>query len=117
MYFYRYSLFMEYAKELQGYFYIKAKIEGKKFKGELLPWYKGFKGSFRYNTDGKLEILGVVKQINSTKYVIEELPIFVEYSSYIDTLDKLIEKRAFANVGTSDNRNNRFCHKSICPFH
>lgn len=73
--------------------YIKAKIEGKKFKGSLLPWYKGFKGSFRYNEEGKLEIIGVVKQINTTNYVIEELPIFMEYASYIDVLDKLIENK------------------------
>jgi len=31
--------------------------------------------------------------------------------------DELIKQSALANVGTSDNRNNRFCHKFICPFH
>lgn len=77
--------------------YIKAKIEGKEFKGSLLPWFKGFKGSFRYNETGGLEILGVVKNIHTTKWVIEELPVFVEYSSYIDTLEKLIENKTIVD--------------------
>ncbi len=73
--------------------YIKAKLEGKKYKKPLMPYYKGFNGSFRYNEEGKLEILGTVKQINATNYVIEELPIFMEYTSYINILDKLVEDK------------------------
>lgn len=76
--------------------YINAKISGKKTP-KLMPWYKGFNGSFRYTNEGKLEIVGVVKQINQTNYVIEELPIFLEYTQYIDILDRLVENKVIVD--------------------
>lgn len=73
--------------------YIKAKLDGKESKVKLLPWYKGFNGTFRYNAEGKLEVTGCIERIHTTKYFITELPIFVSYTSYIDTLDKLVESK------------------------
>jgi DNA gyrase/topoisomerase IV subunit A len=81
--------------------YIKSVITGKKYRSEFLPFYSGFKGIFTYVTEESgekvLECHGLVKQINSTNYIIEELPIGIDYTKYIEILEKLVEAGVIQN--------------------
>lgn len=72
--------------------YIKKKLNGvEKPRMQLLPFWKNFKGSSRYNSEGSLEILGCVDMVNTTTYKVTELPIATSYVSYCTFLDKLEE--------------------------
>ena len=72
--------------------YIKKKLNGTEHpRMQLLPYWKNFKGSSRYNAEGGLEILGCVEMVNMTSYKITELPITTSYVSYCKFLDKLEE--------------------------
>ena len=72
--------------------YIECKLNNKKFKGDLLPWFKGFTGNVKYNTETeKIECYGKIEKVNTTTYIISELPIGIEYSKYIDILEKLCD--------------------------
>lgn len=78
--------------------YIKKKISGINPKTPLLPWFKGFTGEVRVNDDtGDAESVGVIKRINTTNYEITELPIGMEYQTYIGVLDKLYEDKVIAD--------------------
>lgn len=72
--------------------YIKKKLNGTEHpRMALLPYWKNFKGSSRYNNEGGLEILGCIETVNMTSYKITELPITTGYTSYCKFLDKLEE--------------------------
>lgn len=78
--------------------YITKRLNGiEKPRTKLIPWWKDFKGSCRYNSDGNLEILGCVERINTTTYNITELPISVQYSKYCEFLDRLEENGTIQN--------------------
>ena len=72
--------------------YIIKRLNGiKKIKSNFLPYYKKFLGTFKYNNENILECWGKVEKINTTNYIITELPIGIEYSKYIEILDKLCD--------------------------
>lgn len=72
--------------------YISSFLRGKPFKKELVPWFNGFKGEVIKNEQtGIYESFGKIERINTTKYVITELPIGLEYQKFVEFLDKLIE--------------------------
>ena len=72
--------------------YIKKRLAGTKNpKMDLLPWWKNFKGSSRYNAEGQLEILGCIERDSMTTYRITELPVSTDYVNYCKFLDKLEE--------------------------
>ena len=78
--------------------YIKKRIEGKeKAQFDDTPWFRGFKGSFKKCEDGKIEILGNVTKSKDTLYTIDEIPIGVSYTSYISTLDKLVDDKVIVD--------------------
>jgi len=72
--------------------YIKKKINGTEHpRMSLLPYWKNFKGSTRQTSDGGIEILGCVEQVNTTTYKITELPVMTGYVNYCKFLDRLEE--------------------------
>lgn len=73
--------------------YIKKKLAGTTNpKDLLLPWFRGFKGHVEVNNEtGICECIGCIERINTTKYVISEIPIGMEYQKYIEFLDKLCD--------------------------
>lgn len=77
--------------------YIKKKLSGVNPKMTLLPWFNGFTGVIRVNDAGTTESVGVIKRLNTTNYEITELPIGMEYQSYINILDKLYEDKVIAD--------------------
>lgn len=78
--------------------YIKKKICGINPKTPLLPWFKGFTGQVRVNNEsGNAESVGVINRLNTTNYEITELPIGMEYQSYINILDKLYEDKVIVD--------------------
>ena len=75
--------------------YIKKKLAGtERPRLELAPWFRGFNGSVRKNEEsGFYECVGVIEKNNTTSYTIKELPIGMEYSKYIEHLDKLCDDK------------------------
>lgn len=73
--------------------YIKKKLNGvENPRLPLLPWFRGFKGTVRYNDELQTnEVVGCVEQVNMTNYKVTELPIGMEYQKYCEVLDKLID--------------------------
>lgn len=73
--------------------YIKKKLNGvENPRLQLLPWYKGFKGTIAYNPETQQnEIIGCITRNHTTSYTITEIPVGIEYQKYIEYLDKLID--------------------------
>lgn len=73
--------------------YIKKKLNGvENPRMTLLPWFRGFKGTVRYNAETQSnEVVGCIERLNTTNYVVTELPIGIEYQKYVEFLDKLID--------------------------
>lgn len=75
--------------------YIKKKLAGTEHpRVELAPWFKGYKGSIRFNEDAKqYESVGHIVQNNMTSYTIDEIPVETSYQKYVEMLDKLEEDK------------------------
>ncbi len=75
--------------------YIKKKLAGvEKPRMELAPWFKGFNGTVRKNSEtGFYECVGVIERNSMTSYTIKEIPIGMEYDKCIEHLDKLCEDK------------------------
>ena len=73
--------------------YIKKKLNGTENpRMDLLPWYRGFKGTISYNPETQQnEVIGCIVRNNTTNYTITEIPIGIEYQKYVEFLDKLID--------------------------
>lgn len=75
--------------------YIKKKLAGTEHpRLELAPWFKGYKGSVRFNEETKqYESVGHIVQNNMTSYTIDEIPVETSYQKYVEILDKLEEDK------------------------
>ena len=75
--------------------YIKKKLSGTEHpRVELAPWFKGYKGTIRFNEETKqYESVGNIIQNNMTSYTINEIPVETSYQKYIEILDKLEEDK------------------------
>lgn len=79
--------------------YIKKKISGtEKPRLELAPWFRGFNGTVRKNEEtGFYECVGVIERNNTTSYTIKEIPIGMDYTKYIELLDKLCDDKVIVD--------------------
>ena len=75
--------------------YIKKKLSGTEHpRVELAPWFKGYKGTIRFNEEtNQYESVGNIMQNNMTSYTINEIPVETSYQKYIEILDKLEEDK------------------------
>ena len=75
--------------------YIKKKLSGTEHpRVELAPWFRGYKGTVRYNEETKqYESVGTIVQNNMTSYTITEIPVETSYQKYVELLDKLEEDK------------------------
>ena len=75
--------------------YIKKKLSGTEHpRVELAPWFKGYKGTIRFNEETKqYGSVGNSMQNNMTSYTINEIPVETSYQKYIEILDKLEEDK------------------------
>lgn len=72
--------------------YIKKKLSGVASpRMELLPWFRDFKGTIRKTADGCQESTGTIECLNTTTYLITELPIGTDYQKYLEFLVKQVE--------------------------
>lgn len=73
--------------------YIKKKLAGTEHpRMQLLPWFRGHLGKVAYNKElDRNESFGIVTKNNMTSYTVTELPIGMEYTKYVEFLDKLCE--------------------------
>lgn len=66
----------------------KINNENYKFK-ELVPWYRGFKGTIEKKSTGKYETTGTYENVTGgQKIIITELPIGTWTNKYVDFLDR-----------------------------
>lgn len=71
--------------------YILAHLKGQKKDTEILPWYNGFQGKIYKNQEGKIQIEGILKVVNTTTIEITELPIGYQLDKYKTVLNGLID--------------------------
>lgn len=65
---------------------IKLILTGKS-PNELIPWYKGFKGTISKISDTSFIMKGVMERISKKEIVISEIPISISISDYKDFLE------------------------------
>lgn len=72
---------------------------------DLLPWYKGFKGTIK-KIDKKIYSIGIFKKISATKIEVTELPIgyaTFDFKADLETaLDKLHDFKKYENSSSGD---------------
>ena len=73
---------------------IQKKIENPDYKEDIIPWYKGFKGTVSQIEDQKYVTEGVYDIEKNKVFVIKELPIGVWNENYIAFLEKCIETKS-----------------------
>ena len=76
--------------------YIEAKLNKKKFTGNLLPYFNGFEGDILENKEkpnGSYFVTGKIKKINEFKIEIIDVPISYTLKSYLKELDKLEDEK------------------------
>lgn len=84
------TIFPRNPKELVSY--IKTKLSGGTKRYELLPYFRGFKGSVeRLDNDNRYKICGCVDRVSATQIKITELPVGMYLDDIKKHLNKLIE--------------------------
>ena len=79
--------------------WIQCKLEGKKFTGKLLPYYKGFKGTIKQLEINMFEIIGKYEKIGSNRIEITDIPCgpgisgYGSLNAYLSVLDKLVDEK------------------------
>jgi DNA topoisomerase-2 len=74
--------------------YIKAKLSGKTKKLELLPYFRGFKGTVSRVDVNKYQIQGCITRVNATQVKITELPVGMYLDDIKKQLNKLVENNS-----------------------
>ena len=69
------------------------KLNNKKTKVEIEPYYRYFKGDIIKIDDKKYITRGIIKKVNTSTLKILELPIGVWTNNYYEILDKLIDNK------------------------
>lgn len=59
---------------------------------DILPYYKGYKGTIEYDSENNLVQYGVYKKLTETKIHITEVPVCFDREKYISHLNNLIDK-------------------------
>ena len=73
---------------------IKLTVAGKPVPYELmLPHYNGFRGEIVHLGENTYEIHGVYERYDSTTILVKELPVGYDLNSYVNKLEKLLEKK------------------------
>lgn len=79
--------------------WIECKLDGKKYKGKLLPYYKGFLGTIKETGKGVYDIYGAYEKISASRIRITDIPCgpgisgYRDLKSYLSVLDKLVESK------------------------
>lgn len=79
--------------------WINCKLDKTKFKGKLLPYYKGFLGTIKETSKGVYDIYGAYEKISANRIRITDIPCgpgisgFRDLKSYLAILDKLVETK------------------------
>lgn len=79
--------------------WILAKLDGKKYTGKLLPYYKGFKGTISHVENNTYDIIGKYEKISNNKIEITDIPCgpgtggYADLNSYLTVLDKLVDEK------------------------
>jgi len=71
---------------------------------DMLPWYKGFRGSITPNEKepGKFDLVGCIEKVSDTSLVITELPVRAWTQSYKEFLEELMPAEGKKSEEASD---------------
>lgn len=83
--------------------YLKCKLTGKKFKGDILPWYKDFEGDIIRTDVNSYRIRGKFTRTSATTLLITEIPIGYSLDKYTKHLTKLEEMKKIADFTDMSN--------------
>ncbi len=73
---------------------------------ELVPWFKGFKGTVFKDENGSWVIRGILERIHTTKMRVTEVPIGHTLASYREVLEDLVERhiiKDYDDLSENDN--------------
>lgn len=79
--------------------WLENKLDGKKYKGKLLPYYRGFLGTIKETGKGVYDIYGKYEKISANRIRITDIPCgpgisgYKDLKSYLAILDKLVENK------------------------
>lgn len=79
--------------------WIENKLDGKKNKGKLLPYYKGYLGTIKETSKGVYDIYGKYEKISASRIRITDIPCgpgisgYKDLKSYLAVLDRLVETK------------------------
>ena len=79
--------------------WLENKLDGKKYKGKLLPYYRGFLGTIKETSKGVYDIYGKYEKISVNRIRITDIPCgpgisgYKDLKSYLAILDKLVENK------------------------
>ena len=79
--------------------WINCKLDKTKFKGKLLPYYKGYLGTVKEVEKGVYDIIGSYEKISSNRIRITDIPCgpgiggYRDLKSYLAVLDKLVDTK------------------------
>lgn len=83
--------------------YLVNKLQDKKIKMDIIPYYKNFTGDIKFDDiKNRYVTYGIIKKINMSTLKISELPIGVWNDAYYETLDKLAEKNIIKDYSKND---------------
>lgn len=88
---------------------IKLVLEGKGLN-QLVPWYRGFKGTITRQGDTAFEMKGMMNKVNATTITITEIPITTSISDYKEFLETY-EEFTTTNMSTENEPNFRLTFK------
>lgn len=94
--------------------YIIARLNKKPTAKAILPWYKDFSGKIFRTAEGKIQIEGVLKVINTTTIEITELPLGTYQEKYKSILNAL-EDDKFITDYSDDSTKTAFKYRIKCP--
>ncbi|MCK9445428.1 toprim domain-containing protein [bacterium] len=83
--------------------YLVNKLQDKKSKIDIIPYYKNFTGEIKFDSDKNRYVTsGIIKKINMSTLKISELPIGTWNDSYYNELDKLVDKNIIKDYSKND---------------
>ncbi len=93
--------------QLRGLLCVDAEATEIAEAAELVPWYRGFRGTIKKSADQRYVSIGRYAKINDAKIEITELPIgywTVDFKADLEELlDKIPEFKKYENLSSSDN--------------
>ena len=85
--------------------YIEGKLQNKKVRCDLSPYFVGYKGTIKHIEGSSYLICGNLNKITNIKYEIDEIPHDYDLNKYVKILDQLVENKKIRKYQDFSNGN------------